>query len=232
MRTTIVAAIAVALVACGAPQVSGSDWVTLKGVPAWRYAVHVPANGSGPAPLLLALHGAGGDAQSVARLWGWEKTLSDVIVVAPQAPNRSGTSTWRAGKDEDALLAILDEVRAKYDVDDSRTAIAGYSSGAGMAFRMAVRHPDRFRACVAIGGGRIHGERNIPTSVSFFLLAGERDRGFGPKKAERLAETLRASGVTAEAMTVRGADHITLYSKVAPAAEFLARSFRHGDPAQ
>ncbi|MER7844563.1 alpha/beta fold hydrolase [Kitasatospora sp. NPDC096077] len=103
--------------------------------------------GSGPG--LLLAHGAGGSARD-----NWGPLLPDLAahrtVVAPDYPG-SGDSPFEPGDptlDEyaDRLVAAADE--EGLDTFD----LAGFSLGAAVAVRIAVRHPGRVRSLLLIAG--------------------------------------------------------------------------------
>lgn len=104
-------------------------------------------------PLILFLHGVGErgtDAWLVAK-HGPPKidtTTPDFpfIVVSPQcAPG----DKWS----DELLLALLDEVEARYPVDRHRVYLTGLSMGGFGAWSLGLRHPERFAALAPICGG-------------------------------------------------------------------------------
>ncbi len=215
---------------CGCAQVAATPaFQSLEGKEEWRFVLHPPRGASSAAPLLVVLHGFAGDAQSMGRLWSWQPGLADVFVLAPQAPRKvragSVVSTWQGGVDDGFLLTLLEKVIEENPVDERRVAVAGYSSGAGMAFRLATKYPDRFSACVVVGGGQSRGAGKISKGAQFFLLAGERDRGFNKKKVRHIAARLEKAGASVQFEIIPGADHAALYNKIGPAARWLSEFF-------
>lgn len=111
----------------------------------------------GPYPLLVLLHGAGGDEQSWAgriRLWRAVEEgihagrLPPLIAVMP-----GGKDTWwidsAFARAETAVVAdLLADVARKYPVMTTRDgrAIAGFSAGAYGALRIVLKHPQLFGA--------------------------------------------------------------------------------------
>jgi poly(3-hydroxybutyrate) depolymerase len=224
----IVAAIIVAaafLAAC-APLPAQSDFLLLDGKSDQQYLLVKPADESAPAPLILSLHGYAGDARSIARLWKMQPGMGKAYILAPQAPKKSrgggAVSTWQSGTDDAFLMALVDKVVKENKIDPSRIAVVGYSAGAFMSLRLALAHPDRFAACVAIGGGLGMKSDDPVTKGKFFLLAGEKDGSFNEKKAQQLAMRLQSGGATVQYEVVPGADHASLYAKIAPATRWLA----------
>jgi predicted esterase len=106
-----------------------------------------------PAPLLLFLHGSGerGDDIEMVSNQGPQVQRAagkklPFIIVSPQCPY----GEWWNPK---ALMVLLDEVEAKYRVDESRVYVTGLSMGGFGTWELATDHPERFAAVAPIAGG-------------------------------------------------------------------------------
>jgi predicted peptidase len=125
-----------------------------------KYVLFVPAGYTGDKayPLILFLHGAGetqgGMKQPVEVGIGpaikkQEKTFP-FITIFPQSQKR----TWQAGSpDADRALAILDDVKKEFKVDDKRVYLTGLSMGGYGTWSLAQKYPDRWAAIAPICGG-------------------------------------------------------------------------------
>jgi len=126
-------------------------------------------------PLLLLLHGSGGDqweiTQAAANLDGrstfrgaLEEKLQEptYLLCAPLARGPSGYEQIA----EVDVLQTLDEVERDYHVDPDRVYALGWSMGGAGSFLMATRFPDRFAAVMPIAGsmdsGLIANARYVP----------------------------------------------------------------------
>lgn len=105
-------------------------------------------------PLLFFLHGAGerGDDVNRLRVNGIPSVLDrgddlPFIVVCPQCPAKT---LWAAQLD--ALDALLNEIVATYDVDQSRIYLTGLSMGGNGTWHLAAAYPQRFAAIAPICG--------------------------------------------------------------------------------
>jgi len=119
-------------------------------------AVHVPPSAgvekSGPAPLLLALHGSGGEGHDSDDLWNAVADDLGMIVVAPTDPNATLGYSYTEPERQRALAALR-WARRKFDVDETRVYVTGVSRGAHLAWDLALRRPDLFAALVPMIGG-------------------------------------------------------------------------------
>ena len=109
----------------------------------FSYAIQVPA-GYDPSkrwPLLVTLHGTGGNGTDWIRTWA-RTAGAAYILVAPTTPKH----TWAAKQGHYYVLTALREAFDALNVDPDRVYLDGMSMGAGGAFRLAEHFPDRWAA--------------------------------------------------------------------------------------
>ena len=92
-----------------------------------------------PAPLVLALHGAGGEGEQMVRILS---PLADAHGLILLAPDSRGV-TWDViqgayGPDVRLIDAALDQAFRHHAVDPARIAIAGFSDGASYALSLGL----------------------------------------------------------------------------------------------
>ena len=128
--------------------VTKNDVVTLKSS-ASPYYVYVPssydATHATPAKLLVWLHGCGGQGYGDAWVVSPGGTQSWVTV---SVGGRDG-GCWNPSADTTLVLAALDDVKRRLNVDPRRVVIGGYSSGGDMAYRTAFYNAKRFAGVIA-----------------------------------------------------------------------------------
>lgn len=166
--------VALFLIFCAAPLAFGGDFsFTLQHGGAERmYRVHVPAkyDPAQPAPLLVAMHGGGGnmDLQADDRYYG-QITASEregAIVVFPNGSSRFSSgklATWNAGDccagavrrgedDVGFIRAVVADVQSRWNIDKRRVFATGISNGGMMAYRLACEASDVFTAIAPVAG--------------------------------------------------------------------------------
>lgn len=112
-------------------------------------------------PLLVMLHGAGGDAgQSIALARGLADRLG-FLLLAPKSEAASWdiVSSRSYGADVAALDSALKEVFAAYSVDRERVALGGFSDGASYALSLGLINGDLFSHVFAFAPGFMAPER-------------------------------------------------------------------------
>lgn len=126
------------------------------------YHVFVPAgyDADMPAPLVLALHGAGGNSFEMATLSGFSVLggQTGTLVVFPDAVDDfwryvEGISEpdYEEVDDVSFISAVLDAVATDYNVDETRLYVVGWSNGGMMAERLRCSMADRFAAVATVG---------------------------------------------------------------------------------
>jgi predicted esterase len=107
-----------------------------------------------PAPLVLLLHGMGGNAQHSL---GWLRPWADTAGLILLAPD-SRRQTWdiirgQYGPDIDFIDRALAQTFARYAVDPAHLAIGGFSDGASYALSVGRTNGDFFTHIMAFAPG-------------------------------------------------------------------------------
>jgi polyhydroxybutyrate depolymerase len=153
------------------------------------YLLHVPPtyDSQTPVPLLLMLHGRGGDGERISALTSFSKLANEknFIVVYPDGIENQwnyvkdvpGYSSM-AQDDTGFLLALLDEVSSQYKIDEKRVYVAGFSNGGFMTQRLACDVPERFAAFASVSAAGFGGMTDLcqtPSPLSLLLMHGTID---------------------------------------------------------
>jgi polyhydroxybutyrate depolymerase len=157
------------------------------------YVLHLPAGHDGKTklPLVIALHGGGGNADNMARMSGLSEK-ADQEGFAVVYPNGTGPLdgrllTWNAGNccgqafgedvDDVAFIrTLLDSVEKEHPIDTHRVFATGMSNGGMMSYRLACELGDRIVAIAPVAGAL-----NVPSCkpsrpVSLLIVHGTADR--------------------------------------------------------
>jgi polyhydroxybutyrate depolymerase len=153
------------------------------------YRVDLPAKSRG-APVILALHGGGGDPEQFARSSGLGAagTARGFAVVFPAGTGRRGDRllTWNGGyccgsaakndvPDENFLKVVIADVAAQFGVDGSRVFVTGMSNGSIMAETFAARNPGLVAAVAGVSGTMDTGANRVRGPVPALIIHGTAD---------------------------------------------------------
>lgn len=123
-----------------------------------------------PAPLVVTLHGAGGDAPGSLGLLQSFADERGLILVGLASRDR----TWDVivdgyGPDIAVINQALAQVFQSYAVDPQRLAIGGFSDGASYALSVGINNGDLFRHVLAFSPGSVR--RITPYGTPRFFIA-------------------------------------------------------------
>ncbi len=119
-----------------------------------------------PLPLVLALHGYGGNGASMQSYWQLPTIAESrgFFVVHPEGTiDNNGNRFWNATDaccnffgstvdDSQYLLDLITEISSQVDVDPDRVYFCGHSNGGFMSHRMACDHPETVAAIASLAG--------------------------------------------------------------------------------
>jgi len=177
----------------------------------YQYLLYLPKNdaaGEKRWPLLLFLHGSGERGKNLERIkvHGPPKLIEQgvefpFIIVSPQC---SRGQWW----DEDKLDALLDEVIAKYAVDEDRVYVTGLSMGGFGTWALACRYPERFAAIMPISGGGItYRAREKLKDIPVLAFHGAKDPVVPVSESKRMVEAVKQVGGKATLIVYPEAEH-------------------------
>lgn len=164
---------------------------------------------TGPVPLIVALHGAGGDERMFMAGYG-----AGVITRLAREQGFAVVSpltTAIAGRPE-RLEALIEAAAARIPIDRSRIYLVGHSMGAGAAWGLARQRPDLLAAVACIAGPCGAGAGGPPLLV----VAAEVDPLGAPARLEATATAAREAGQRVEYRLAEGWGHTLVVGEVLP----------------
>jgi predicted peptidase len=205
MRAIALAALLVATPALSRAQEAGKQQAqslekTVTKVYKANYLLYLPKEYSKEAgkkwPLIIFLHGSGesGTELEQVKVHGPPKLIAagkefPFIVVSPQAP-----TVPRRGWDVEVMNALLDDLIAKYTVDEDRVYLTGLSMGGYGTWAWASANPERFAAVAPIcGGGQARMARRMK-DIPVWAFHGGKDNVVPVKESEDMIAALKAAG--------------------------------------
>lgn len=163
-------------------------------------------------PIIMYLHGRGGNAQADCRRWapvarnmGW--------LVCPQGPEDRGggargwNNSWASGKR--IVMSAVDALRSRYGrrVQLYGNTLIGFSEGAFVAMNVGIREPRAFNRWLVLGAAadywgalgleQLHRRKDRVRRV--YLITGQRDQVV--EETKQVKRWLRKAGVAVRSST-------------------------------
>ena len=156
------------------------------------YLLHIPPtpDKSGPLPVVIVLHGGGGNAEGVAKTSGFTAKADEerFIAIYPNGTGRlrNRLLTWNSGNccgyahehnvdDVSFIRALIWQVRKEFDVDGRRIFVTGISNGGMMSYRLACELSDIIAAIAPVAGAHNYEQCSPVRPVSVVAFHGTAD---------------------------------------------------------
>jgi poly(3-hydroxybutyrate) depolymerase len=195
-----------------------------------EYALFVPSgyDKEKKTPLMVALHGLGGNPQQMMR----SKGLTDqaekygYIVVAPMGYNSGGWYGAKApgglgkgkGKDTPANLGELSEkdvmnvleiVRKEFTIDEKRIYLMGHSMGGGGTWHLGMKYPDIWAGLAPIAPAIFTAPTDLAKvkHIPVIVVQGDKDNLVPVTGTRKWVDKMKELAMTYEYLEIAGGDH-------------------------
>lgn len=199
------------------------------------YFLYEPEKPSeGKRPLIITLHGSGGDGRMLVDNWKEIAAREGVVLLGPQSFGGRG---WELiGDSPEFFQALVDIAVKEFNVDDRRIYLFGFSAGGHFALSLAVLEPQYFAAAAVYAGSLLPeldqvlgtAERKIP----IVLVGGKTDAVVAPAYLEDTRQRLNAHGWNVPVHWVANGHNYRLMPKEInkPAWELFRNTRLESDP--
>ena len=176
-----------------------------------HYTLSVPQSYSADkaAPLILALH-YGGD---ITPYKGREfinvlvkPALQELkaIIVAPTCPSENG---WSTAISEITVMALIDSVMERFNIDETRILVTGFSAGANGTWYFAASYPDFFTAAIPVSGYPPASIVIPLANMPLYVIHSTSDEEIPYEDVETIIAQLQTAGLNIEFAPVSGISH-------------------------
>ncbi len=199
---------------------------------------HLFERRSGNGPVLLMLHGTGGDERQIAPLADLIAPAADVLSPRGRV-QENGMRRWfrrfaegvfdreSVIEEADALAGFIDSAREAYDLGSRSIVAVGLSNGANIALATAMLHPERLDRVVSFSGMHplLELELTSLAGLEVLLLNGADDPMAPSTSVDALEGALRGGGARVDRI-VRPGGHGVERSEIDAASGWVAQRTR------
>jgi poly(3-hydroxybutyrate) depolymerase len=220
-----------------APELLQSTVLSVDGTP-HSFQLFVPEHeeNAPPMPLVVLLHGAGGDGLGQIRAWQPVARANKCLLLAPNIDNTS--KAWDALYENPVWIRYaIDEISRSYPVDKHRLYLWGYSAGGMFTFYFGFIE-SRYFAAASVHGGVIENYKYqmadlAVRKIPFAYYIGSWDPLYSTKQTRACRDVLLSRGFEVHYVELKGADH-NFFARsgeiTADAWKFLSQHRLDGEP--
>ncbi len=185
------------------------------------YRLYLPSayDGSKPFPLLVALHGTGGDQNKYfdhqAYHHGIYKRVAearDIIILCPFGNDALDRPTEWTGVGELHVLAALEDVQRRFKIDPERIVCTGQSMGGTGTTYLCCRYPDLFAAGIPLAS--TYGHLSLVTNLRHVPMLYVHGANDWPYYAQTgpipITQEMQRLGYNGQLWMIEGAGHNTM----------------------
>ncbi len=177
---------------------------------------------------IILLHGYGGDGKDISMLsLNWKRHLPNTIFICPNGHetcpiNPSGFQWFDLTKDdpkyildqsikaENILNKFIQEVKNKFDLENNKICLSGFSQGCMMSLNLGLTSEKKFN-CVIGFSGKIINKENLKSrkrnSTSILLIHGDSDQVVSPNHMLEAKDFFMRNNVEIDTHLIKNCDH-------------------------
>jgi predicted esterase len=176
------------------------------------YRVYVPStyNGSKEFPLVIALHGMGGDENSYFEAYnrGVFKTEAENYGYIVACPKGRKPASMYVGDAERDVMDVIEEMKRSFRIDPDRIYMTGHSMGGFGTWSIAMNHPDVFAALAPVAGGVTNpAAMSKIAHIPQIVIHGDKDPTVPVERSRIMVAMGKKLGVELKFIEVPGGDH-------------------------
>lgn len=184
------------------------------------YRLHLPTayNGQTALPLLVALHGTGGDQNKYFDhkdyhngIYKAEAEKRGIVVLCPLGTDAEGLPTEWRGEAEINVLAAIEDVQKRFRIDAGRIVCTGQSMGGTGTTYLCCRYPDLFAAGIPLAStyGHLTLVPNLRDVPMLFVQGGKDWPIYAATGPIPLTDEMKRLGCKGELWMIPDAGHNT-----------------------
>ena len=205
-----------------------------------------PENWSDIKNAVILLHGYGGDGKDISMLTlNWKRFLTNTVFLCPNGhepckinpigyqwfdleTNDKNYILNEVKKAEDKLRKYIEEVKAEYNLENSKICLSGFSQGCMMSINLGLTSKDPFNCIVGFSGKIIDKEDlslRLISKTKTLLIHGEKDEIVPPHNLLEAKDYFTRNNISIETLMIKDCDHHIPVEASSNALKFIKDNF-------
>ena len=195
---------------------------------------------------IILLHGYGGDGKDISLItYNWKRHLPNTIFICPNGHERCPINPqgyqWfdltnddpkyileQSYKGEKILNNFIGEVKKRYNLDNNRICLSGFSQGCMMSINLGLVS-DRKYSCIVGFSGKIINQEDLQTrkkvATKTLLIHGDADKIVNPDNLLAAKDFFIRNNIEIETYLINNCDHHIPIKASSIALKYILNNF-------
>ena len=195
---------------------------------------------------VILLHGYGGDGKDISMLTlNWKRFLPNAIFLCPNGHEKCeinpGGYQWfdltkddpeytleQSKKAETKLHEFIEEIKEKYNLENSQICLSGFSQGCMMSINLGLTSNENYNCVVGFSGKIINQDdlkKRKKSLTKMFLIHGDKDAVVSPTHLLEAKDFLIRNNVEVEIKMIENCEHHIPIEASSAALNYIKNSF-------
>ena len=195
---------------------------------------------------VILLHGYGGDGKDISMLTlNWKRFLPNTIFLCPNGHEKCeinpGGYQWfdltkddpeyileQSKKAETKLHEFIEEIKEKYNLENSQICLSGFSQGCMMSINLGLTSNENYNCVVGFSGKIINQDdlkKRKKSLTKMFLIHGDKDAVVSPTHLLEAKDFLIRNNVEVETKMIENCEHHIPIEASSAALNYIKNSF-------
>tara|TARA_B110001450_G_scaffold193655_1_gene181928 strand:+ start:784 stop:1440 length:657 start_codon:yes stop_codon:yes gene_type:complete len=195
---------------------------------------------------VILLHGYGGDGKDISMLTlSWKRFLPNAIFLCPNGHEKCeinpGGYQWfdltkddpeyileQSKKAETKLHEFIEEIKEKYNLENSQICLSGFSQGCMMSINLGLTSNENYNCVVGFSGKIINQDdlkKRKKSLTKMFLIHGDKDAVVSPTHLLEAKDFLIRNNVEVETKMIENCEHHIPIEASSAALNYIKNSF-------
>ena len=195
---------------------------------------------------VILLHGYGGDGKDISMLTlNWKRFLPNAIFLCPNGHEKCeinpGGYQWfdltkddpeyileQSKKAETKLHEFIEEIKEKYNLENSQICLSGFSQGCMMSINLGLTSNENYNCVVGFSGKIINQydlKKRKKSLTKMFLIHGDKDAVVSPTHLLEAKDFLIRNNVEVETKMIENCEHHIPIEASSAALNYIKNSF-------